>query len=517
MKPKTRVERKSAAVSTFHFSQRDFLIALFLGVAFFFTRIVNLRLWPIFTDEAIYTRWSQIGLHDAAFRFISLTDGKQPLWHWTAMGFMKFIADPLLAGRLVSVFSGFAAMVGIWFLTFELFSSKKAAFISSYLYLITPSVLIYDRMAIVDSMLSLWGIWTLYFGIKTAKLLRFDLALLTGFALGAGLLTKSPAAFLEYLYFLNLLFLKNRQQFKKWILLLFPTLTVAEGMRNIMRLSPWMHMISQKNSEFLVSFPQFLKDPFHWFWGNLPSLWRWWLGSLTLPVMLLVILGLVLTFLSRESPLSLRRHSKSVFYLLFFSFSQFLAFAALGKVIFARYLLFLTPPLLTLAAAAVAKICTYTQKTFWLFIFFLSFSLAAGSLDLLILTDPLRAPIVKSDKDQYINGHSAGWGVPEVISYLQKESRTQSIFLGTQGTFGLMPASFELYLWDNKNIKIRGYWPVSRVPDEVVEIAEKMPTYFIYYESDASQIPQQDNLQLLEKYQKGSSDKYMYFFRVLPK
>jgi hypothetical protein len=80
-----------------------------------------------------------------------------------------------------------------------------------------------------------------------------------------------------------------------------------------------------------------------------------------------------------------------------------------------------------------------------------------------------------------------------------------------------MPASFELYLWDNPNLQIRGYWPVSSVPGEVIQMASEKPTYFIYYESDPEEIPVQDNLKLLKKFKKGNSNRHMYFFQVLPK
>ena len=66
-----------------------------LGALYFFTRLTNLTLLPIFTDEAIYIRWSQIGALDANWRFISLVDGKQPMFTWIMMVlFRLFDGDP---------------------------------------------------------------------------------------------------------------------------------------------------------------------------------------------------------------------------------------------------------------------------------------------------------------------------------------------------------------------------------------------------------------------------------------
>src|SRR3990172_5475681 len=104
------------------------LLFLFLTVLYFLIRLPNLLIIPIFTDEAIYTRWAQIAANDANWRFISLTDGKQPMFVWFAMIAIKFIDDPLIAARLVSVFTGFFTMLGLWFLSFELFKDKRISF-----------------------------------------------------------------------------------------------------------------------------------------------------------------------------------------------------------------------------------------------------------------------------------------------------------------------------------------------------------------------------------------------------
>src|SRR3989344_7532028 len=96
-------------------------VGLLLGL-YLLTRLTNLTQLPVFTDEAIYIRWSQIGAQDANWRFISLTDGKQPLFTWVIMALLRFVpADPLFVGRLASVLTGAASLVGMWFLALELF------------------------------------------------------------------------------------------------------------------------------------------------------------------------------------------------------------------------------------------------------------------------------------------------------------------------------------------------------------------------------------------------------------
>ena len=89
------------------------LAVLSLVGLYFSTRLVNLTIIPIFTDEAIYLRWGQIALADPRWRFISLLDGKQPLLIWLFLPALKLIADPLVAGRMVSIFAGCMGMIGM--------------------------------------------------------------------------------------------------------------------------------------------------------------------------------------------------------------------------------------------------------------------------------------------------------------------------------------------------------------------------------------------------------------------
>lgn len=91
---------------------------------YWITRLINLTILPIFTDEAIYIRWGQIVLGDPVWKFISLTDGKQPLFIWLMAPLLKVITDPLVAGRLVSIISGFFGLLGMGF--FGLAGIKKS-------------------------------------------------------------------------------------------------------------------------------------------------------------------------------------------------------------------------------------------------------------------------------------------------------------------------------------------------------------------------------------------------------
>src|SRR3989338_640326 len=210
---------------------------------YFLTRLVNLKIIPIFTDEAIYTYWAQVALHDPIHRFISLEDGKQPLFIWVAAIFQKFIADPLVATRLVSVVAGFFSTVGIYLLAKNIFNDKVAK-IASILYIILPLTLLYDRMALFDSLLTMFGIYAILFSVKLAKNPRLDWAMLSGIAIGAAMITKSSGVFFLYLLPASLLL---KVKLVKWLHFALVVFVISQLIANSLRLSPLFYIIARKN------------------------------------------------------------------------------------------------------------------------------------------------------------------------------------------------------------------------------------------------------------------------------
>jgi predicted membrane-bound mannosyltransferase len=128
-----------------HFTSKDLLYIAGVIILYLIIRLVNLYHFPIFSDEGIYLNWAKIAANDASWRFISLTDGKQPLQTWLTIPIFHFLpANALLAGRLMSTFSGLFALTGMFTLLFYMFN-KKAAYIGALLYVITPYFIFYDR------------------------------------------------------------------------------------------------------------------------------------------------------------------------------------------------------------------------------------------------------------------------------------------------------------------------------------------------------------------------------------
>jgi len=439
---------------------------------------------------------------------------------WVAIIFLKFIKDPLIAGRLVSVVSGFFTMIGLWFLSYELFKNKTIAFLTSTLYIFYPFAQVLDRMALYDSMVATFYVWGLYFSILLVRKIRLDLAFILGFLIGGGVLTKSSNFFSIYLLpFVLVLFDFRQKRFKnqllKFIFLALVSAGLGYGFYNILRLSPLYEMISTKNATFVYSFSDWLQHPFLYFISNLSGLVSWLLQYLTLSYLLLILLSILLVHkFVRE---------KSV--LIIYFILPFLALALFGKLIYPRFIFLMSIMLLPLAAWSISFIFERTERFFpkkniyakiVQTVLLLIVIIYPAYVSLLFAINPLKAPIADADHGQYVNGWAAGWGVSESVAFFKAQAKTQKIYVATEGTFGLMPETMEIYLIKNKNITIKGYWPIELFPKEILSMSSKMPTYFIFYQPQHVIIPVDFPLKLVFKVKQGDTNFYYRVYQVIP-
>lgn len=489
---------------------RLFFVIAGLAALYFVTRLTNLTKLPIFTDEAIYIRWSQIGSRDANWRFISLVDGKQPLFTWIMMVFIRYIRDPLVAGRLVSVMAGFFTTLGIWFTAGELFKSKKIGFIAGFLYIVIPFGLFYDRMALYDSLVATFSIWNLYLAILLVRRIRLDIALTLGLTLGMGMLNKS-SGFLSLYMLPGTLLLFNWtgtgrvKRLVQWIGLVCIAVVLSQLLYSVLRLSPLFGMIGQKDAVFVYTFKEWLTHPFNFLLGNIHGLFDWAIRYLTWPIFLSALLA----------GFSLWKFPREKLLLLGWWFAPFFALALDGRVLYPRFILFMILPLMILSAVAVAWVWEHFKGSVWRWVLIAVLFFGSIYADYYIITDPKYAPIPAADAGQYINDWPAGWGIPEVNAYLLKQSGKEKITVYTDGTFGLLPYAVELYLVDNPNVTIKGMYPVlNKIPQELIDQAKIQTTYMIF--NQRQDIPPWP-MEFIAQYQKGqNTTEFLRLYKILP-
>ncbi|KKR85985.1 MAG: hypothetical protein UU32_C0025G0008 [Candidatus Woesebacteria bacterium GW2011_GWB1_41_10] len=474
-------------------------------------RLINLTILPVFADEAIYIRWSQIMINEPTLRFLPMSDGKQPLFMWVLMFLVNRFSDPLFIGRLVSVISGLGTMIGLFLLTYILFKNKVVSLATTAIWAISPYSVFFDRMALVDSMLTMFGVWSVTFGIITAKTLRLDYAMITGFFLGGALLTKSPAIFFVILLPAALIFAKQKI---KVVLLFIVTLVIAFGMYNILRLGPNFHLLTSRTADYVFPISHLWENPKDPFIPYFDRAIEWLRMMGPWPVLALVLFGIVA---------GLKKLRREILFLFSWWLIPTLIQSEFGKVFTARYELFTLSFLFGIAAAAFLvtnKILKWT--TTLVFVLFIIFS---GIFNYKLLTNPDSANLPRSEKSGYLEEWTAGQGIREIADYLKNGGR---VVVGTEGYFGTLPDGLQMYLANYPEITVIGVGiDIKELPKSLAESKEAgNKTYLVVNKSRLLANPEKLGLTLIAEYPKvprpidvreyvtKGPQEFLYFFEL---
>jgi len=480
---------------------KPLFITLLLVFGYFLTRIVNLTVIPVFCDEAIYIRWAQIMRAVQSLRFIPLSDGKQPLFMWLIIPFLKIFSDPLVAGRIVSVLSGLGTMVGMGVLSYLLFKKKEISLFASILYLVSPFCFFFDRMALADGLLSVFGIWYLVFSILLVKNLRLDFAMISGILLGLGLITKSPALFFALMLPLTI-FVINNETMKQWsnrlklVVLWIVVMIFAFAIYNILRLGPEFHMIAIRNKDYVFSLSEILKYPLNPLAGNLKSVVEWYWILLTPPLFILGIFGI---------PLVLKNNFKKGLFLLLWWLIPLLAQSAIARVYTSRYVLFSVPIFLIFAAVLLEQIFSTFKNKILTTIFLAVIFIVPFYQVFLLIAFPQRAYLPENERKGYLEMWTAGYGIKESAEYLKDIAKTQKVLVGTEGYFGTLPDGLQIYLEKVPNITIIGVGqPVIEVSPKLID-GLKDSRVFLLVNDSRFKVVNDSRLTLINKYPKAIS------------
>lgn len=454
-----------------HFSLRDLVLLFVLKILYLVTRLYNLLLLPIFNDEGIYIRWAKVAWHDASWRFISLTDGKQPLQTWGTIPFLKlFPDDALFAGRLFSVFTGMFALVGLFTLLYY-FLGKRTAYIGALLYIFSPYFLFYDRMAMVDSGVNAFFIWILFLSMLLVRTMRLDVALIFGIVAGFGLLAKSSVQMFFGMSFLTSLLIFDYKTHKlsgflSYLFLFGVSFVISQVIYNVQRLSPFMHYVTQKNGTFVMTFSEWLQDPFAVVFSNFKTVPYYVFAESGWIVVPFAFVALLLMF---------KRNKITFLYMLTWIVIPYLGISLMTRVLFPRYIMFFGSILTILTAYLLGKIVNAKIRYA-----FLGFILAV----LFIFQYPMWTDFTKimfppTDRGQYIEGATVGIGVREIIDFARVKSQEKPVLILAEGNFGLVGDLLDTYLRpSDTNIEIRGYWPMT--PYDIESNRKELENKYVY-------------------------------------
>lgn len=490
---------------TKNFNWKDLAIFLLIIAIYFATRLINLDKWPIFSDEGIYIRWAKVAWKDPSWRFISLTDGRQPLQTWGTIPFLKlFSENALFAGRLFAVSTGFAGLLGIMTLTFYLWG-KRAAKIAGFLFVFIPYFVFYDRIALIDSAVNAGFLWILFFSILLARTLRLDVALMMGFVGGLVLLAKSTSRmFIMLAVSAPILFISNKKKefvtkSINYVLLLGIAGANSLFFYNVQRLSPFFHYVEMKNTTFVMTLSEFMQTPFAYFPHNIkiiPLYIAWEAGWL---IVIFSIAGLFKLY---------KKDLRLFLYILAFIVGPFVAISFFAKVLFPRYLIFYASILIITATYFLTTLKPKMQN---ILLGILLFSMSILSYPMIF--DPVKVSFPEVDRGQYIEGATSVWGAKELMTSLREKSQQRPVLILAEGNFGLVGDVLDVYLQDGDQVEIKGLWPLSE--EHLYEYQSELETRDVYVVfSHREEFSPHWPIELVKEYTKPGNKKSLYLYKL---
>ncbi|MCG8348692.1 MAG: glycosyltransferase family 39 protein [Chloroflexales bacterium] len=381
-------------------------VLMIVGV-FLLVRLPSLLALPLFNDEAIYLR--------RAVRFPgmlrdTLEDGKL-IQELVLAAILRLPFDELVLGRLVSVLSGLGTLVALVYAG-RVLQSPRAGLIAAALYVMAPLLVLHDLLAIPDSLLTFISIFVITASFRWATRERTGRreAALLGVLIGFAAMVKLTAVFLFWLPVLAVLTLTPRAQWPARLALLRTALIALLACMAL--LSPWHYGGRELH-----------KAEFHTLPGRVGQLIENTKMSahsllLYLPAPLLMIVALA--WMHRRRPPT----NKVVFWLVLSSGAFIVTFLVAGATIFPRYLL-PAYPLLLLASALYADRAWQEGRALQRTLVAAALTLALawnGFFAYQLWRDPLHAPLAPSDRQWYLGSWTAGYGLPELHSWLAEQA-----------------------------------------------------------------------------------------------
>jgi 4-amino-4-deoxy-L-arabinose transferase-like glycosyltransferase len=409
---------------------------IFLGVlaVLLWLRTSQPLLLPIYYDEALHIERAQRVVTEHTL--LMGTEGGKYFQIWLLALVLPFSDNPLLAARVLSAVAGLLTAVGGYFLARHLYQRDDVALVSTFLYATTPYALFFDRMGMADGLLTTLTVWSLFLSLITIRQGRWWQILALGLCLGLTAATKLNGV----------------------LFLVFPLLAVwfwwgKRPLRQVLRtlLVAWLLAVPWLLPSLLDLSPQ-LKPSIERSWLNsaekeIPHVMRLGHNLNAIAVTLWVYLTppcLLLALI--ETGRSIRRREKASWLLMLAALITLTFFFLTAEVdkFFARYVLPAFPFLLILAARSLVALTDWLAerlphpsrliRSALLVGLVLLIGLPALHFDYLILTDPPQARWLARDRQLFVDGPLAGYGIIDAAAYLRQHADQQGMIIVVKRT-----------------------------------------------------------------------------------
>ncbi|MCL4385594.1 MAG: glycosyltransferase family 39 protein [Cyanobacteria bacterium] len=447
-----------------------------ITIFYFFLRLINLTKIPVFNDEAIYLDWGWRSVHVPGNLFYSLYDGKQPLLMWIFGIFESIFSDPLFAGRIVSVIAGFIAALGIYLIGKKYFN-RKVAINAILLYSVIPIFAFFDRQALMESAISAIAVWLIYLFLNLLDNPTTLNAYFLGATLGFGYFIKSNSLFFSLSIFVLCIvhFYKSKSINKKQIFrMLLKAFIISQAILAVLYIQGRFWSTLSMNSRYSLSMLEIIKLPVTKWINNFKNYFEISFWQLTPLILIAGFFGLLM--ITREN--NKRRN-----YIAYYFIINLILLVIFTRNITSRYIVSFLP-LITLFCSYFAFI--YREKiNFYISSFILI--LVPFLITIFQIASPmnyfnfLSKFTSFSQKDEYINSWTSGYGVREAYNFTEDIAGNKNIILGVRLDAGNPENGILMYAYKNKNIT-PVYFDSKLLDKKALEsacIKTKMPLYFV--------------------------------------
>ncbi len=406
-------------------------LSLILIIVLFITsRLLNLMQFPPFMDEAIYLRWLTTIKQTSNWLLPLHEFGWAPLTTWISTLLSYLIKDNLLSLRLTAALFGGLSIIIAYQLAKLLFN-KTTAILASLFMILSPLILIHDRLGLRGDTAVTFTSLILLYGL-TSRLLKKQSqgALLIGLAIALGLLIKSTA------WIFPLMTISAYLIFR-------PKITRTDLLGGLLAGSSLLfYLLTNSLSAFINKSQVFLVDfsqTASFFKNNLIQVSQWSYQYLSLPVLLLILIGAYFSYQQQRKTWLL--FTATILPVILFD----LLFA---KILFPRYLLFIAAYSLILAAFGLTQIIKKLPQSFSLPLLILVF-IPNLITDIAITQDIQTAQLPEIERWQYVTGWPSGYGLSQLVDHLKTDTPDVLIVEENNLIRGGLP-----YYWPNHSMQI---------------------------------------------------------------
>lgn len=264
------------------------------------TRVLLALRFPIYIDEGIFASFSQRVATNPSDRFAALIDDKGLLATWIGAILVHVGMAPIAAVRTYAIVSSFAAAAVTSLLTYRIWGTREALVVA-WATVLLPFLFVYSIIAQYDPFIAATSTGALYIQLQLVKRPRLDLAMLLGFVMGAGVLTKPSGWFAVILIPASLICFDwktpNRtRRLLAWAGCLAIAVVLTAVAYSLQMLSPGFYDAGPENHH---PAGDAVRHAFAYFNDNLPANRSALIGYLTIPGIGFLLVGLWYAFHSR--------------------------------------------------------------------------------------------------------------------------------------------------------------------------------------------------------------------------